>query len=123
MPNVSYDVDRPVEVELQFDSPHVVTYWLWVRTGGAPWELLASGTDHEPASETGHRHSVGPLPPGSEIRWRAVLSGNPHTAYRLALEVRQEGRTLHQDSRSGITNGQGVAVEQDDLHLVPGRAP
>ncbi|MEQ1857193.1 MAG: hypothetical protein ABL963_12010 [Longimicrobiales bacterium] len=118
MPDVKYDPEKAIDVRMDFDSPHVVTYWLWSRTAGDAWKLLATGTDEDAVTNTGHQHSVGPLEANSKIRIRAMFSGNPKTTYRASVVLRQGRRKIHADEWSGQTNANGVALEQDDLKLV-----
>ncbi len=89
MPDVTYDRAKAIEVRMHFDSPHVVTYWLWSRTDRNAWKLLASGTDGDRVTITGHQHSVGPLELRSEIRIRAMFSGNPRTTYQRVRDGRR----------------------------------
>ena len=55
----------------------------------------------------------------SELQgYRAILAGNPRTAYRARIHVRQDDETLHDETLAGMTDDRGAAVEQDDLVVV-----
>lgn len=118
MPEIPVDLGEPLEVELFFESPHVVTYWLWSRTGASGWLLLGSGTDEETVTTTRHIHTVEALGAPSQLRYRVILAGNPQTPYRAAIQVRQNGATLFDETLTGMTDGRGAAVEQDGLEMV-----
>lgn len=118
MPTIPSDLTAALELELSFESPHVVTYWVWVRSGDSGWQQLASGTDEDAVTSTRHRHVLGPLGEPGEIRYRAILAGNPRTAYRARIHVRQGDETLHDETLAGVTDDRGAAVEQDDLVVV-----
>lgn len=118
MPIIPSDLSDSVEVELLFESPQVVTYWLWVRAGDSDWRLVASGTDEDAVTDTRHIHVLEPLEEPGAIRYREILAGNPRTPYRAKILVRQDDATLHDETLTGMTDERGAAVEQDDLHLV-----
>lgn len=54
MPTIPSDLTASLELELSFESPHVVTYWVWFRSGDSGWQQLASGTDEDAVTSTRH---------------------------------------------------------------------
>lgn len=118
MPTIPSDLTASLELELSFESPHVVTYWTWVRSGDSGWRQVASGTDEDAVTSTRHAHVLGPLGEPGEIRYRVILAGNPRTAYRARIHLRQDDATLHDETLTGVTDDRGAAVEQGDLVVV-----
>ena len=117
MPDITYDPDQPIDVDVELDSPHVVSWWIWGKVGSGRWRLLASGNDQDPVLPTGHHHTLDPLPVGSRLRVRVIFSGNPNTTYEGSIELSQGSVSIYRMEMSGRTNGQGVAVEQEDVTL------
>jgi hypothetical protein len=114
-----YDADAPVQVEIRFDSPHVVTYHLWFALPGGPWEKVATGTDEESITVTSHRHLVGPHPAGTRIGYLILFVGNPKTTFKAQLAVTQNGQTLKSGlvSLQGQTSADGAAVTRGEVTL------
>jgi hypothetical protein len=116
---VSYDPDCPVAVELRFDSPHVVTYHLWIALPETPLQKVATGTDEDLTTISGHRHVLGPYPAGTRISYMIVFAGNPGTAYKAQLAVTQDGQTIEGGlvTIQGQTSRDGAAVAHGDVVL------
>jgi len=116
---VSYDAECPVSVELRFDSPHVVNYHLWVALPDSPLQKVASGTDEDLTTVTGHRHVIGPYPAGTLISYLVMFVGNPQTAYKGQLAVTQDGQTIEGGlvTFQGQTNVDGAAVARGEVPL------
>lgn len=114
-----YEPNKPVAVEIRFDSPHVVTYHLWFAAAGGPWQKFASGTDEDVATLTGHRHVVGPFAEGTRIGYLALFVGNPQTAFRGQLTLSQDGQTIERGlvTFQGQTDGNGAAVVRGEVPL------
>jgi hypothetical protein len=112
------DPTLPLQVDVRIDSPQVVVYRLWFqRPGETEWTLFANGTDEDASSASGHVFAVGPLPAGSKIGYQFILSGNPVTAFRVALTVSQGAAPLPSASvlLEGTTDDTGVAVRQGEV--------
>jgi len=108
------DPTRPLAVTVRIDSPQAVAYRLWFRQPEeTDWTAFATGDDQSPNPST---YSVGPLPRGSVLRYFALISGNPQTAYRLELVVAQGGAPLQPPLLvAGTTDGDGTASEGGEV--------
>ena len=110
------DPTIPVDVTVRIDSPHVVAYRLFFRRpGDTKGTVFATGDDQtaNPATFT-----VGPLPRGSSIRYFMLINGNPQTAYRIAVDVEQDGAPIVVPAvLTGTTDGDGTASERGEVEL------
>jgi hypothetical protein len=115
-----FDPALPLDVELSFESPHVVLYRLWTRLPDQEtWTVVASGTDDALSNPSAHRHRLPPLPSGSRVAVLMNLSGNPETAFRARLELLQEGRAVMGGSHTfrGLTDRDGFAMRRREVEL------
>ncbi|QIL76329.1 hypothetical protein [Hymenobacter sp. HDW8] len=120
MPAIKIDPAQPITFAITFHSPHVVAYRLWYkRPGDEKPSIFATGTDDETSNPSTHMHTVGPLPPGSEIRYLVWLSGNSYTAYRIEIEVLQNGQPVQDGAFSlrGTTDEDGFDQRKNTLEL------
>ena len=110
------DPTRPLAVTIRIDSPQVVAYRLWFRRPGeSDWTEFATGDDQSPNPST---YPVGPLPRGSALRYFALISGNPQSAYRLDLAVAQGGAPIQPPLLlTGTTDVDGTASERGEVDL------
>lgn len=110
------DPTQPLDVIVRIDSPQVVAYRLWWRPPGGTdedWTKFATGDDQSPNPST---WTVGPLPRGSDIRWFALIDGNPQTAYRIAIGFEQGGRPVADPALlTGTTDGDGAASARGEV--------
>jgi hypothetical protein len=114
------DPSSPIQVNVQLDSPDVISYRLFFkRPSDSGWTVFANGTDEDAATASGHTYTVGPLPSGSKIGYRFLISGNPVTAFRIRVDVGQHGSLLPNGHVpvAGTTDGSGVAVRQGEVSL------
>jgi hypothetical protein len=116
---VSYDPNCPVAVELRFDSPHVVTYHIWIALPNGPLQKVASGTDEDLTTISGHRHVLGPYPAATKISYMVLFTGNPGTSYKAQLAVTQDGQMIEGGlvTIQGHTNQDGAAVARGEVVL------
>ena len=116
-----FDPTRPLDIEVSFESPHVVLYRLWIRRPGEEtWTVIASGTDDAESNPSAHRHRLPPLPRGSQVAVLMNLSGNPESAFRARLELLQEGDTLVGGAHTfrGITDAEGFVMRRKEVELL-----
>jgi hypothetical protein len=89
------DPSKPISFEVALESPHVVFYRLWYKEpGDEKFTILASGSDEEPSDPSSHTHTVGPLKPNSKFAFFFHFIGNPKTAFRGRVRIRQDGEVL-----------------------------
>lgn len=115
-----FDPALPLDVELSFESPHVVLYRLWIRRpGDQTWTVVASGTDDAASNPSAHRHRLPPMPRGSRVAVLMNLSGNPESAFRARLDLLQDGRGVTGGSHTfhGLTDGDGFAMRRREVDL------
>lgn len=112
------DPTLPIEISVRIDSPQVVLYRLWYKEpGDSTFTIFATGDDQSGSNPSGHQHGVGPLRNGSTIRWFFMISGNPHSPYRITVQASQNGHTLGGDQISGTTDADGVVTESGGMTL------
>ncbi|HEV3052758.1 MAG TPA: hypothetical protein VGX50_20760 [Longimicrobium sp.] len=110
------DPNRPLDVVVDVESPHVVQYRLFAHKAGEnDFVPFADGTDQT----SGQPHSVGPLARGSEIGGRFDIAGNPRTAYRIRLSCSQDGSPIPGASTAvtGTTDETGVDATRGKVTL------
>jgi hypothetical protein len=115
MPPARFDPALPLEIEVTFDSPQVASCVLWHRPPGGDWTVFAKCTDEDAVVVTAHSYALGPVPDGTEVRYRFVFIGNPNTALQAAVHIRQGGFELRHVELSGSTDAEGVAVRRGDV--------
>jgi hypothetical protein len=113
---IRFDPSKPLNIELSFDSPQVVSYNLWHRPPGGVFTLFAHGTDEEGVEVTSHRHQLTGLPPGTTIKYRLVFAGNAKTPIKAQVTFSQNNVVLSNGvaSEEGSTDEQGVAVRSKE---------
>jgi hypothetical protein len=113
---INFDPSKPLDIELSFDSPQVVTYKLWQKLPGGVFTLVAQGTDKEDVQVTSHRHQLASLPPGTKIKYRLTFAGNAKTPIKAQVAFSQAAMFLRNAvfPESGSTDEQGVAVRSQE---------
>lgn len=89
------DPSIPVAFEVIIESPHAVFYRLWYkRPGDEKFTVLASGSDEETAVSSSHVHTAGPLERNTTFAYFFHFIGNPNTAFRGRVRLKQAGEVL-----------------------------
>ena len=115
MKRVVVEPAKPIELTVASRSPHAVAYRIWSRAPGGTWGKLADGH----AGGDARTHRLGPVATGTGLAIWVGLGGHPHTRYRVALTIGQDGRVVETGTilLDGETNGQGVAQTEQRVEL------
>ena len=119
MPDIGFRPELPIDITVSFHSPQVASCNLWYRAPGADWKLFARATDEDEVTESSHTYALGPVPDGTEVRYRFLFIGNPDTAVRARLRCAQQFSTLPGGAleEEGSTDQDGVAVRRGEVRF------
>ncbi len=116
---MAFDPSQPLQVSVQLESPHYVTFAMWYKRPEDPkWISFAGGNDDESARLSSHEYEIGMLPSGSLLYYFFHFAGNIRTAYRATVALKQNRQAVGAATvLSGITNEKGMAKKEKEVRL------
>jgi hypothetical protein len=108
---------RPVSVNIEPATDHVVIYKLWTRQSpGEAWRMAGQGTTVQTVPD---RHDLGTLDPGASLAYWFGVAGTGGSAFEVRMVFNQDLEALPDRTLRvrGTTDASGGAVVEDRILL------